>query len=648
MKWLQRAFLLVCLGLSMHPGCSCQGDIVGGQDDPTADGGASSADGGGKPPLAQLAALTVTPPSVTLTVDDLAVRKTQAFRAVGRFTDGRADEDVTALVNWRLDVQDLGAVDGAGVFTTSNQVGGRATLTASSGAVSGAARIEVSLQPILRTQDAPQNADVLLPPANKGMVLAGRSPVIVYPSDKTLFPRNLYKVLFQWNTGTGNDLFRLEFKGDLLNLSVYTTKDRWEPTAAQWAYLAGTAAGGKLTWTVYGVTQKSPGQIWASTPIDLGFTRGSVEGAIYYWSTTVAGVRRATVSDAAPANFLTPAQTGECVACHTLSRNGKRLAADVGGHVLGVVDVKNINPPVINWSQKIPTFWTTFNPDTSLVVTANKGVLSLRDGMTGQELNKLPTGASRYGTQPDWSPDGKLLTFAQAADNKDRGISGSSIAVLTYDSASRTFGNLRVIVASTGKDDSNYYPSFSPDSRYIAFVNAKGGSDNNNTARLLLVSADGSQGPVALDLGNTVVNNQTLSGTAAQLGNSMPTWAPTRPGEPAFLAFSSVRAYGKVYAYKAVEQLWVMGVDLSAIPGKDPSFPAFRLPFQDLDEDNHRPFWAEDALAPPPPPPDGGTPVDGGGGACVPQNGDCLMGARCCTGLYCAPSGNTYTCQPLG
>lgn len=646
MKWFQRTFLLVCLGLSMHQGCSCNGDLVGGDPDPGGDGGAVTEDGG-KPALPQLAALTVTPPSASLTIEDLAVPKVQAFRAVGSFTDGRPDQDVTTLVNWRLDVQDLGAVDGAGVFTTSNQAGGRATLTASSGAVSASARIEVSLKPILRAPDAPQNADVLLPPTDKGVVMAGRSPAIVYPSDKTLFPRNIYKVLFQWDTGMGNDLFRLEFKGDLLDLSVYTTRDRWEPTPAQWAYLASTAAGGKLAWTVYGVNQKSPGQVWASPPIELGFTRGSVEGAIYYWSTTVAGVRRATVSDAAPTNFLTPAQTGQCVACHTLSRNGKRLAADVGGHVLGVVDVKNINPPVINWTQKIPTFWTTFNPDASLVVTANKGVLSLRDGATGQELNKLPTGAGRYGTQPDWSPDGKLLAIAHSADNKDRGISGSSIAVLSYDSASKTFGDLRVIVASSGKDDSNYYPSFSPDSRFIAFVKAKGSSDNNNTARLFLVSADGAQGPVALDMGNTVVNNQTLTGNAAQLGNSMPTWAPTRPGEPAFLAFSSARAYGKVYAYKAAEQLWVMGVDLSAIPNRDASFPAFRLPFQDLDEDTHRPFWAEDALAPPPPPPDGGSPVDGGG-ACVPQNGDCLMGMRCCTGFYCAPSGTTYTCQPLG
>ena len=69
--------------------------------------------------------------------------------------------------------------------------------------------------------------------------------------------------------------------------------------------MADSNAGGKVTWTVYGTKQASPGTVYRSNPVDLYFSKNPVDGAIYYWSTTVARVRRATVSDAGPTDFLT-------------------------------------------------------------------------------------------------------------------------------------------------------------------------------------------------------------------------------------------------------------------------------------------------------------------------------------------------------
>jgi len=48
-----------------------------------------------------------------------------------------------------------------------------------------------------------------------------------------------------------------------------------------------------------------------------------------------------------------------------------------------------------------------------------------------------------------------------------------------------------------------------------------------------------------------------------------------------------------------VRQLWVAAIDLSKLAsGQDPSYPAFRIPSQDYDENNHRPFWTRDVLPP--------------------------------------------------
>lgn len=650
---VKRTSVLALAALLVGGLAMCNVGLTGDHADGGAgDGGGGQAGDAGPPVIPGLVGLTVTPPSATLTVDNLGAAKTQGYRAMGQFSSG-GPQDITDQVAWRLDNPAIGTLQsggaGAGVFTTSNRAGGQGTITAATAQQSATAQIQVQFQPVLSTPDAPPDAATKLPPGAPGTVMAGRSPVIIYPSDQTVFPPNVYKVLFQWDTGTGNNLFRLEFKSAYLNLSIYTTKDRWEPTPAQWAYMALTNAGGKVTWTVYAIATATPASVYRSAPVDIKFSQNNVDGAIYYWSTTSAGVRRATVSDAAPADFFTPTQAGKCVACHTLSRNGARLAADVGGEVLGVVNVKALSPPVIPWSLSLDTAWTTFSPDTSRLVTANKGVLTLRDGNTGAALGTLPLLTGKFGTQPDWSPDGKRVAFALSASNKDRGLSGSSIATLDV-TGDKTFGNLRVLVASTAANDSKYYPMFSPDSRFIAYAQATGGSDNNDTARIFIVAADGGT-PVELTQLNTVVNNAVVSGAAAQLGDTMPTWAPTRPGQTAYLAFSSVRAYGKIYAYDKYKQLWVAAVDLAllaATPPKDPSSPAFRLPFQDLTENSHRPFWAEDVLAPPPP--DGGVPTDGGapgdGGACVPLHGDCRSGAPCCAGTVCTPNGAAYSCEP--
>ena len=64
------------------------------------------------------------------------------------------------------------------------------------------------------------------------------------------------------------------------------------------------------------------------------------------------------------------------------------------------------------------------------------------------------------------------------------------------------------------------------------------------------------------------------------------------------------------------------------------------LKAQDLDEDTHRPFWAEDRVTiPEPPRNDAGTP------ACVPLHGECASGV-CCAPNTCTPDANgRYTCE---
>jgi hypothetical protein len=88
--------------------------------------------------------------------------------------------------------------------------------------------------------------------------------------------------------------------------------------------------------------------------------------------------------------------------------------------------------------------------------------------------------------------------------------------------------------------------------------------------------------------------------------NGMPTWGPRIKSNVGWIAFTSTRDYGLVLAPGTrvlhrvgwpVRQLWVAAIDLTKLgTGQESSYPAFRMPSQDFDENNHRPFWTVDVI----------------------------------------------------
>jgi hypothetical protein len=376
-------------------------------------------------------------------------------------------------------------------------------------------------------------------------------------------------------------------------------------------------------------------------------------------------VRKATVSDAAPTNFLTPTQTGQCVACHTLSRNGKRLGANVGGEKEWIAEVGPTFPPPILLKKDpamrdIPNSWMTFSPDTSRHITSAKGFLTLRDEK-GLALGKgtngvIPLGTNVFGHMPDWSPDGKFVVFAKATRAGGRKVEAATISIIPSN-GDDTFGAIVDLVKSTGTTDNNYFPMFAPTSEWIAYGHSTGSSEKEDDSNLRIVSVMGGT-PFELTKANTIVNDGLIPAPGSS--NNQPTWAPKTEDGVMWVAFQSKRDYGVILGagskYGAEKnQLWVAAIDTTKLGKGDPSYPAFRLPFQELTENNHRPFWAEDATKPPPGdagPPDSGTDAgtDAGPPACVPRFGDCSTGGLCCDPYTCEPTSDDppkYTCREV-
>lgn len=440
---------------------------------------------------------------------------------------------------------------------------------------------------------------------------AGRDPAIVYPSHETMFPINVSHIRHDWSAGA-NDLFELRFVGPHTTVTVYTASLTWTPSDEQWDWIAESNRGQSVELSVSGLDSAMPTDAWTSQPITLLFSDTAVEGAIYYWSTGTKGIMRATVAQPLPEKFYTDptaSDAEQCAACHTLSRDGKRLAVGYNGENLREVSVPErdvIVPvgatttapepmpmPMPGMMPKPPkeagiaSAWTTFSPDAELLLVVANGGLTLLDSDTGEPVGDnagvvaIPAGT--VATHPDWAAVGDRVAISLGTKGGNKSIEGGSIALLSYDAG--VWGAPTVVVESSGADDNNFFPVWSPDSKYIAYVHADGKSQDAKSAELrLLRVADNVIIPITRV--NQRVNN--VDGVLG-IGNSMPTWAPsTKPGI-FWIAFSSLRAYSTVRPLDdKADQIWIAAVDPTQ---DDPSYAGFWAPFQAIADGNHRAFW---------------------------------------------------------
>jgi Tol biopolymer transport system component len=219
-----------------------------------------------------------------------------------------------------------------------------------------------------------------------------------------------------------------------------------------------------------------------------------------------------------------------------------------------------------------------FSPDGEYLVTTYGGALLLYDGVTGEYLNEIPLGYTA--SHPDWSPDGEQLALVlTGSHSSDWTFTGGQIAVMDH-LGDGSFTD-PVVIHDPGDSYNAYYPTWSPDGEWIAFNISTEDAYDDVSAELYAMTPDGS-----------VVVELEGANMAESLTNSWPKWAPLPDDDILWLAFASKRDYGTVTS--SIPQIWVTGFDpAKAALGVDPSWPAFWLPNQDAEENNHIPVWVE-------------------------------------------------------
>ena len=460
-------------------------------------------------------------------------------------------------------------------------------------------------------------------PADAPMLFSGdedpsRAPEIVYPSDGVLVPPNLNELEFHFRPGRGNDLFEFHFQGAAADLHVYVGCEpladgcAYVPDEETWTFLAGAERGrDAVTYELRGVSRSGESTVGRSVSRALGFAEQDVTGGIYYWSALEGTVyrydfgRRSQTAE----TYMDARRAGaaQCVGCHTLSRDGTRIALglDIPAPApYKVFDVGTRNEVYAQGNQLTGggSSFFSFSPDTSRIMTSNGATIVLRDASTGMAITDPVV---ENGTMPDWSPDGNSLVFARPEQAAFcfgpicglPDVSSASIESMRFNGTAWTASSM--LVPFDGMN--SYYPSFSPDGAWVIFNRSPSneGSLDMPDAQVWTVPSEGGT-PMHL-------------ASASNGGDSWPKWAPVsysqRGSSLLWFTFSTRRAIGLRPLVRTegigggrggrggrggstATQIWMAGFDVAAaVRGEDPSLPAFWLPFQNHEAGNHIAQW---------------------------------------------------------
>ncbi len=476
---------------------------------------------------------------------------------------------------------------------------------------------------------------------------AARAAAIVYPLDGVLFPLEVSSPDVQWEgPGAEGDLYRVRFEGAPISLTAYVAHtgagftDDYLVDFDAWRRLSAAAAGREMSLTV-DRWDSARREVILGAPVRVRMARGSITGAVYYWTLgsfsgtegRIVRVRQGTPEPPRIENFMPQPPPGaggdRCAACHGLSRDGNHLAVSLDDGNFGAVfdlttDLSGADPPSIFTFDR-PWFFAAFDPTGARVLMTDASQQTfLLDGASGAEITPA-SGALPSATHPAWAPDGSQIAMIVGADDAWNPTTGDlAVAAVTGADAFGAVTTLHVGSALASAPEGgalDAYPSYSPDSRVIAFSHGTRTLPTaGGAASALYAIGSGGGAPVRLD---------NASAGGAWYPSFTPFVTPADDGSSVYwLLHYSPRDYGNALAGTrgtGRRQIWVSAIRVDASGGVDPSHVPYWLPGQAVGEENASAAWA---------------PIP-----CRPNGSGCAEGDDCCSG-FCDMGSGPPECAP--
>ena len=477
---------------------------------------------------------------------------------------------------------------------------------------------------------APANAAALFAAGAAAAADAGGSaPCLMEPEVGSLVPKNWLRPRFRWAAAGGANLFEIRVHADnqVNDLLVYTASSQWTMPAAMWDQLRVHSAGVPITLSIRGgqlaggavtaVSQGSSGP-WGIAPVEA-------PGSIVYWriiGDAQADLKGFVIGDDTVRGALTPTKVEQhstkCVGCHISSPDGKYAILSsndyAGQYGIGIASIEPATegkkPPFLTafgqaslegYLQGITTvaapFWTTGK---HLVVASSGGQirwvnLDATTDASSKGAVALTGDAHTQPNSPNLSHDGTKLVYVSGNETVDGRPSGGANDLFTVPFNSGAGGAATPLngAATTANE---YYPSFSPDDKFVAFNRIPSGENPYSAANAevyIIPSAGGTAQRLAA--------NDPPACTATKspgVENSWPRWAPAKPAPETvdgktfyWLVFSSTRFGG------GNRQLFMAPVVVDA-SGTVSAYKAVYLWNQPDNEKNHTPAWDVFAIPP--------------------------------------------------
>ncbi|MBS2015595.1 MAG: PD40 domain-containing protein [Deltaproteobacteria bacterium] len=592
------------------------GDDGGGETGPGPDFGPGGDSGTGT----QFASIEITPKDAIITVGLDQKTPVTDFSATGVRADGTRVPIASGA--WNFTRIDAAGFEGAKLVPTGF-VGGKGEVSFKYNGQTAKTSATIKLR---ITEGTTPAAPVIA--AFAAATDADATMSLLYPYDGTVFPRGLPSPVVQWSGGGAADIYKIEAKSDTFELLAYTNAP---PPARyplpQWAKLTDSIAG-NVTMSV----QRWDGtkayaaktQTWTIAPANL-------KGTIYYTKLLNGDTFVQKIEPGKPTQAALQQTAGvTCIACHSVSKDGSRVVASVNGGASpwAVYDAVTGNE-LYRSSQ--PSGFQAISPNGSHVLWrhwnsggfGSEGELRLSTSSSDAVLATLvPPGGNGSPGHPVWSPDGKKIAFSMRTSGDGLNFFASTLWITDVNLATPGFSGTKKIIDPNTQYSVVTYPTFSPDSQWVAFMRGnQSRSDGTGAAELWLSTTDGVT-QMRLDRANGVPDVSATPNTAWG-----PSFHPVAAGGYFWLAFFSERDYGNTLVGQTNRQIWLAAVDGAPKAGKDPSHPAIYITGQDTTSTNERPQFTVNP--------------------CKPLGQSCENGYDCCDG-YCRAGDGGLVCQQKG
>ncbi len=677
--------------------CSSPNDATSGDGSVAGDAG-DGGDGGGN--VGAITSLELSPATVNLQLGLGVADSSTVFTVIAHYQNGSSSP--VGGATFATDVQAPGIVDATGRYFANGTIGGTvqvsASLPTSGGTMTANATIEIHLASTAGGGSGNGSPSAIFT-SNAPVTATSADAEILYPLDGAVMPQNVQPSDVQWACDANGtpcaaaDVFRVRITKPHMTITQFVTNDGNQGDGSvDDHFIVGEAAWRALAQTdpdaaasiVVDRWQAAQSRVVSGTPVEIVFAKAAITGTVYYWDIddmTIRAIDDGTSSSRVLLPHIDSPSTGSgdsCVGCHSISPSGRYMLANTNFDNYGALfDLTRANLSTTN-----PTQYDSFTPTTSIrwrlsswspdetramVSTAiGNDALALIDPFTGQTVQARNAAGANLSlpdpaTMPAWARDDANVAFI-AGNNGWAGdtTTGNLRLLPVVDSAMDRFGavvNLLDSSALNGAPEVGsagthgiFYPSWSPDSTYLAFAHGTSSrSDPRDaddawnagtyapTSSLYLMNRNGN-GRVRLSRGCAASvpekdPGMAPGGSAGRTGlDFQPNFSPFQGGGYYWLSFLSRRPYGNTLTGNrgtAIQpgQIWVMAIHVQPDGSVDPSEVAYWLPGQDPDHRAVSAFWAP-------------RPCRGNGEGCS-------VGSECCGG-DCRPpvGGGAPVCSP--